>query len=336
MDSLASSDAGSGIPPKDTDRCVACGTKGLSFVEAIRSSRISEAWAADRRADCRQLGRVADWLSLVQGPLGGELIRIDRCERCGLEMSSPRTAWSSGLYGQVYPERLVVPIRWEFDRYLIDLGEPPQHILELGCGTGTFLAMAEAHGHHTTGLDHSPTAIKEARGRGIRVARSFEELRESGGNGIRPLTFDAVAMFHVIEHLHDPGSIFEELESCVRIGTKLAMSCPGPRRFTRLLHEQQIGSREFWDYPPHHVLRWTIPALRFFLESRGWRVIEAVEEPLAWVGASSHLAITRAMYGSYIQHPLHRRLGIARAMLQTLLAYPWIRGLSLYVLAERA
>ena len=122
----------------------------------------------------------------------------------------------------------------------------------------------------------------------------------------------------------------------MRETARLFLSCPGPRRFTRLIEEQQAGRSDFWDYPPHHVLRWTLPALRACVERHGWRVDTAVEEPLSWVAASSQIGMVRAIYGRYADRGLRRRISIGIGWLRLLAASSGRRaGVSLYLSASR-
>lgn len=321
-------------PARQAERCLACGAAGLTLVEAVPVRRIAQAWAVDRETCFNRPADPHAWLDRAARAIGSDVVRFDRCPRCGLEMSSPRRPWLE----EVYPEDETYPLRWEFGRCLDDLGPAPLRLLELGCGAGEFLAMARDRGHQALGIDFNPVAVEKARGRGLEaICGGFGELREhlrAGGDG---RTFDAVATFHVIEHLAEPGAVLRELEPFVRPGTRLVISCPGPRRFTRLIGEQRLGTREFVDYPPHHVLRWTLPALRSFLEARGWKVHLALEEPLSWVGASSQIAVTRALYRGYAHRPWRRRLAIvwarARLLLESLRRPT--AGLSIYALAER-
>lgn len=323
------------VPTRQTECCLACGADGLTLVEVIPITLVAEAWASDREA--RYGGRQADrraWLETVVRAIGTDSVRFDRCQHCGLEMSSPRRPWPEGIY----PEDEDYPLRWEFGRCLEDLGNEPLRILELGCGSGEFLAMARNRGHHALGIDFNLAAVKKANSRGLEaVYGGFDRLREYLSLKGHDKTFDAVVVFHVIEHLAEPDAILRGLAPFIRPGTRLVVSCPGPRRFTRLIREQQIGTRDLWDYPPHHVLRWTIPALRSFLGTHGWNLLSALEEPLPWVGAISQIGCTRAMRGGYIHNPVRRRISIAWAGIRLLYAVVCSKmtGLSIYVLADR-
>lgn len=323
------------LPELQTTVCLACGSSGLTFVESIAIERLADAWAIDREALGGESADRQAWLESTTRAIESSAVRFDRCEKCGLEMSSPRRPWLNGLY----PEDENYPQRWEFFRCLTDLGSNPLSVLELGCGAGEFLSLAESRGHQALGVDFNPFGVETATARGLKaICGGFDHLREYLINSQTELTFDAIAFFHVIEHLAEPELLFKELNSFAGSGTRLAISCPGPDRFTGLISEQRVGTREFVDYPPHHVLRWTIPALRKFLEAQGWTVITALEEPLDWVAASSQIGITRAMYKGYLNSPIRRRLSLVRARAQLVMEVMrrHTTGLSIYVLAERS
>jgi SAM-dependent methyltransferase len=238
--------------------------------------------------------------------------------------------WVSGEY----PADQTYPVRWEFQQCLNDLGGTPLDVLEIGCGTGELLALAAERGHRAVGIDFSRSAVATAQARGLTAfAASLDDLAGYIPAGTR---FDAAVVFHVIEHLTEPDTFLDAITRWLRPGARLFVSCPGPRRYTRLIGEQQCGRSDFWDYPPHHVLRWSIPALQAVAKRGGWRVLTVMEEPLSWVGAASHIGVARAMYRGRLSHPVGRRLSIAGAW-ASLLSAPRDRrsGVSLYLCAQR-
>ena len=219
--------------------------------------------------------------------------------------------------------------RRRFETLLVTL----PYVLELGCGAGHFLALAAARGHRAIGFDFSEPAVARAQARGLNAfCGGVEDLPRIVGSTER---FDALAMFHLIEHLTDPAAFLRAVGTWLRPEARIFVSCPGPRRFTRLIHQQQIGGSDFWDYPPQHVARWTLPALRALLERAGWRVTTAVEEPFSWTAAASQIGVARAVYRRRLHRPLARRALIAGAWLRLVLAPRRRCGVSLYTKAVR-
>lgn len=328
------------LPQPQRVACVACGGAPLEVVEVVSVDRLARAWAAHRRMHnpptngsphVPTMQEVADWRQSIRDAVGAEQIRFDRCGACGLEMADPAQSWPDGTY----PEDEHYPIRWEFGRFLDDLQDRPRRLLELGCGAGQFLAAAVARGHQPVGIDFNPVAVEAARAKGLDVVHGgFEHLRTHLATTGSDAGFDAVALFHVIEHLPAPAELFTALGEFVRPGTLLGISCPGPNRFTRLIREQQVGQRDFWDYPPHHVLRWTAPALRAFLAANGWEAVAVEEEPVSLVNAAAQAGHARALWRGYAGSRWRTRLSILFARMRLMASWRR-RGLSLYVLARR-
>lgn len=54
---------------------------------------------------------------------------------------------------------------WSIDRdfYLGLAGDSPQHVLDLGCGTGLLCDAYAARGHHVTGVDTTAAMLAVAR-----------------------------------------------------------------------------------------------------------------------------------------------------------------------------
>jgi 2-polyprenyl-3-methyl-5-hydroxy-6-metoxy-1,4-benzoquinol methylase len=305
--------------------CAACGGRTLVPGERIATAELAAAWRREDEATGAMTAiepRTAAILSSLP-----EEIAFERCEACGLEMAIPPVVWSSAAY----PRDQSYPVRWEFVRGVDDLGDAPKDVLEIGCGEGHFLAMAARRGHRAVGIDFSDTAVAKARARGLRAfCGGFDELTRHLGPGAR---FDAVALFQVIEHLANPDEVLSALAAWTRPGATLLVSCPGPRRFTRLIREQQAGERDFWDYPPHHVLRWTTSALHAVVARHGWRVVTAMEEPFSWLAAGSHIGIARAIHRGQLNDPLRRRASIAAAWIRLLVNAGRYAGMSLYMCA---
>jgi SAM-dependent methyltransferase len=307
--------------------CVACEGGNLAPSERIS---VRELVAARRREDeATGADDILEPRSREMLALLPEVMQFDRCRACGLEMASPAVLWTAADY----PRDQSYPLRWEFERCVEDLGPEPLDVLELGCGTGHFLAAAGARGHRAVGIDFTDTVVAEAQSRGLRAfCGGFDALAQHLGGDAR---FDAVGFFHVIEHLADPVAFLASLDPWLRPGARLFLSCPGPRRFTLLIPEQQAGASDFWDYPPQHVLRWTLPALGAVLARRGWDVETSIEEPFSWVAAGSHIGIVRATYRDELAQPMARRASIALGWMKLLASPSRHHGTSIYVSARR-
>ncbi len=91
-----------------------------------------------------------------------------------------------------------------------DLG-PDGLLLEVGCATGEFVEEATAVGYEAIGVEPSKWAADTARRSGAEVfCGTLADWRAEYDS----FTVDAVAMFHVLEHLDDPVEVLRECRSC--------------------------------------------------------------------------------------------------------------------------
>jgi SAM-dependent methyltransferase len=98
---------------------------------------------------------------------------------------------------------------------LTDLPAPPQHLLDLACGTGAAALFFAAHGATVVGVDRSPAmlSIAQARARDVRLPIQFVEadlrrlpIRADGP--LAPATFDLVTcLYDSLNYLLDDGDL---------------------------------------------------------------------------------------------------------------------------------
>lgn len=104
------------------------------------------------------------------------------------------------------------------------LPEPPAHILDVGCGTGSLTTLLAADGHRTSGLDISSEMLRLARVKARPVADRVLLCR---GDASRPpyadRTFDVVLCRHVLWALDDPAQVLLRWRRLLRPGGRLVL-----------------------------------------------------------------------------------------------------------------
>jgi len=202
--------------------------------------------------------------------------RVVRCG-CGLVFVTPQPARAAleGAYDEAYyrpwgdQQRLRARIwRGRVER-VAALAPPPGRLLDVGCGTGTFLERARARGWDVAGTELSRAGAAAARAAGLAVAEG--ELWEAG---FPEGTFDVVTCWHVIEHVADPRRLVGEMARVLRPGGALVLATPNledrifraayllARRRRPRLYEP--GEREV------HLYVFSSPTLRSLLVSSGF------------------------------------------------------------------
>lgn len=84
---------------------------------------------------------------------------------------------------------------------------PPGRILDVGCGAGDFMAVAQTLGFEVEGIDISKASVEICRARRLK-ARAADFLSCDFAS-----TFDLITMWDVVAHLRDPAAFFSRAHS---------------------------------------------------------------------------------------------------------------------------
>lgn len=94
-------------------------------------------------------------------------------------------------------------------------------LLDVGCGAGSFLMLAQSVGWDVVGLDPDPKAAANAADQGLTVHNGGVEYF----NGETEL-FDVITMNHVIEHLHEPVKVLKACYALLKPEGELWLETP--------------------------------------------------------------------------------------------------------------
>ena len=142
-------------------------------------------------------------------------------------------------------------------------------MLDIGCGRGQFLKIANDHGFQTYGIDVSEKAVSYARQEfGVRAGvRPLEELAASGEQ------FDVVTLWHVLEHFADPYAALRQVKQLLKSGGICLIEVPN-------LHSLKfILSATKWEggnHPLYHRTFFTADMLRAALVRSGFSSVRRV------------------------------------------------------------
>ncbi len=251
----------------------------------------------------RQLAdRREDWPDSVRAcPACGDLIqagdlyyrgaRYLRCSRCGTGAVAgfPSVVGLQRYYESEYPLRYhhewVTEPRAEMFASILDrLAElqKPGRLLDVGCGGGHLLRVADQRGWHGLGSDLSHRACTIAR----RAWAGGVVQAEGGQTPVRDASVDAVTFVNVLDHVPDPLGALREARRVLSPGGHLAIRIPNAafhRPWVRLLTTLGPLVRRYgWDgYPILHLYAFTARSLRRVVERAGFQVLEVRNSALA-------------------------------------------------------
>jgi SAM-dependent methyltransferase len=159
-----------------------------------------------------------------------------------------------------------------FQRYLTGLARrrlrilqraarPPGALLDVGCGTGEFLAAARHRGWTVAGVDPVADAAafcREERGLDVRTGL-LQEV------GLPPASFDVVCASHVLEHMPKATEFLELLSRWARPGGHVLVEVPNYRGVQR----KAMGADWPGLRPLEHVVYFSSDSLRTALVRAG-------------------------------------------------------------------
>lgn len=203
-----------------------------------------------------------------------------QCAECGLVYLNPRpTVETMSVY---YPAtyRPHIPLVLEHlpwsKRWLVQYGlwkrcrpllesHSSGKILDVGCGTGHFLAAMKKHGNwETIGVDLNLDAVT--------FAKDVLKIEAYVGN-IEDIkfpshTFDAVTMWDVLEHLYDPRQTLLEIRRVLKAKGQLLLRIPSL---------DSLDARLFGIYwsgldAPRHLMVFSPKTLRRLLAETGFSI----------------------------------------------------------------
>ena len=189
-------------------------------------------------------------------------LSLHRCLKCGTVFLS---GYSDGFVPELYAyydkyenrsrEDVFDPItssrcedllKW-FSRFGVG-----REVLDVGCGLGQFVEVANRSGWIAEGLELSRGAVNFAQRQGLAV-RELDFLSEE----IQPNTYDLVTLFEVLEHVPNPGEFLRRAGEVVRPGGLVYLTTPNFASLDRFLlgRDWEIIHREHLSYFTPRTLR---------------------------------------------------------------------------------
>ncbi len=202
--------------------------------------------------------------------------RVVRCLGCGLMRTNPRPTRQAigAFYPDDYqpfhdtrvpaePRRYDLEPSWRDSLHRAVPALTPGRLLEVGCGSGSFLHAMAARGWKVRGLEPSPEAAAAARAAGYDVVSA---QLEAAGDLEGP--YHLIAGWMVAEHLHEPVTALTRLRRASVDGAWLAISVPdaGSWEFAA------FGDAWYALQVPTHLFHYTRETLQLVLARAGWRL----------------------------------------------------------------
>jgi SAM-dependent methyltransferase len=201
-----------------------------------------------------------------------------QCRNCGFVYLSPRPAENekskfydledyhphrlsqTSLFDKLY--HLVRKINSKNKRKLIQTFMKSGRLLDIGCGTGDFLLEMQVHDWSAHGLETAPQAREIAVGKDFPVS---DELWKIEGR------FDIITLWHVLEHVHRVGDLFDNIKRLLANDGYLLLAAP---------NRQSVDARYYARYwvaldAPRHLYHFRPEDIEKLLIHYGLEIIQS-------------------------------------------------------------
>ena len=153
-------------------------------------------------------------------------------------------------------------------------GRKRRALLDIGSGTGEFLQFMKGKGWKAAGLELSVDARALAQRRGLEVHGLTAE-RLLALQPERRGSFQAVSLFHVLEHLPDPVRLLKTARALLSPGGILVAQVPNDFNPLQMTVTDKLGAKPWWVVSPDHINYFDFRSLRKVLERLGFEVLHA-------------------------------------------------------------
>ncbi|MEO9020883.1 MAG: class I SAM-dependent methyltransferase [Ginsengibacter sp.] len=234
------------------DSCPNCGSSSISFAVSVKDYTVSgdrfEIWECK---NCTQ--RFTQNIPDAEGI--GKYYQSDNY----ISHSDTSKGLINHLYHKVRKHTLVQK------KKLIErtTGMKTGKILDVGAGTGAFLHTMKTANWNATGIEPDNTArekAKELHGLNLEKPEQFYAFN--------PETFDAITLWHVLEHVHELHEYISQLKKLLTPDGKLFIAVPNYTSADAKIY------KEFWAAydVPRHLYHFSPAAMKQLLHSHGFKL----------------------------------------------------------------
>lgn len=146
-----------------------------------------------------------------------------------------------------------------------ETGSKTGRLLDMGCGTGSFVNEMKQGGWEATGLEPDPDARKvasELYSLDIGDTSRFYQLQAG--------SFDAITLWHVLEHVHDLHAYIEQLRKLLTTNGKLFIAVPNYTSGDASTYKEYWAAYDV----PRHLYHFSPRSMKMLMEKHGLKTVK--------------------------------------------------------------
>lgn len=212
-----------------------------------------------------------------------ESFAIQQCVACTFQFTNPRpdaahigryyesaeyvshNSAATGLINQAYKVARFFTMRRKV-ALLNRLAPRRGRLFDYGCGTGHFLAAAKADGWQVAGVEPNAQAREEA------TRRTGQPIGSGSLLDFEPESFDAITLWHVLEHVHTLNDTLSQLISRLKPDGVLLIAVPNVESLDAQHYRQDWAAYDV----PRHLYHFSARTMTQLLKKHKLTVLETL------------------------------------------------------------
>lgn len=235
--------------------------------------------------------KIQPLLTVIDQTVSGETFEVWMCQACTLRFTQgapdessiapyykseayiSHTDSNKGVINQLYKWVRRYTLGLKAKLLVTHTGKPKGTLLDIGCGTGAFLNRMQQNGWVARGLEPNSEARDLASKLYGIEAGDITELFN-----LQPASFDAVTMWHVLEHVHQVHDYVEQISKLLKAGGRLFIAVPNYESLDADIYGSYWAAYDV----PRHLYHFTPKAISALVSQHGMSV--TAQEPM-WFDA---------------------------------------------------
>ncbi|MCW3464284.1 class I SAM-dependent methyltransferase [Chitinophaga nivalis] len=178
-----------------------------------------------------------------------------------------------GLINRLYHSVRKITLRSKQNWVRNAAGIKQGNLLDIGCGTGAFLHYMQTGGWTVTGLEPDENARRNAQDIYQLTPLPIEAL-----STLPPQQYDAITMWHVLEHVHDLHQYLDHIRTLLKPGGALLIAVPNYTSLDAAHYGQYWAAYDV----PRHLYHFSPKAMEQLLNQHQIQVVK--KHPMVFDG----------------------------------------------------
>jgi 2-polyprenyl-3-methyl-5-hydroxy-6-metoxy-1,4-benzoquinol methylase len=174
------------------------------------------------------------------------------------------TDTSKGLVNKLYKKVRQYTLQQKAGLIISEAGIKEGRILDLGCGTGSFVDVMKKRGWKVSGIEQDSDARKMAK-----ELYSLDILPSSDFKNLQYQSFDVITLWHVMEHIHDLHAYVEQLKTILKDNGKIFIAVPNYNSSDADAYKLYWAAYDI----PRHLYHYTPKAMALLMQQHGLKII---------------------------------------------------------------